>query len=390
MTRQSRLIILFFIFSYSIFSQELFRGGEIKEKNYLEIIDFELVNNKIIVPAQINGKTYNFLLDTGAPNAISERLFEELKTEIITKIPIKDANERIDTMRVTSLPNLGLGNFTFENSVALVTDMHNHEFLQCFDIDGFIGSNLFVNTVVKISLTEKKLYITDAVKKLKPSSKGIKLQLIGHQFSPYVKVNIKGKNNQKGTEAVLIDTGMDGLYDISNRAFNIFKEGNFFSKILPSEGTGGIGMFGSAEKGVQYQITIPEFSIGKAVFIEISSYTMNDRNSRIGLDLLQYGDIILDFKKEKFYFENTSEIQLKQPSKVDYTLKDGSLVIDFVWDEQLKNQIQHGDKVLRIDNLNVKDMELCELLGLKQYIKSKNTYEIEVLNNDNQLVTIQF
>jgi predicted aspartyl protease len=389
MSRQNLLVILFFIFSYSIFSQELFRGGKIKEKDYLEIIDFELVNNKIIVPALINGKTYNFLLDTGAPNVISERLFEELKTEIITKIPIKDANKQKDTMRVTSLPNLGLGNLTYENSVALITDMHNHEFLQCFNIDGFIGSNLFVNTVVKISLTEKKLYITNAVKKLKPSSKGIKLKLIGRQFSPYITVHIKGNNNKKVTEDVLIDTGMEGLYDISNRAFNVFSEANIFSKIMPSEGTGGVGMFGSAEKGVQYQITIPKFAVGKAVFNEISSYTMNDTDSRIGLDLLKYGDIIIDFKKEKFYFENTSEIQLKEPSKVNYTWKDGSFIIDFVWDEQLKNQIQHGDKVLRIDHLNVKDMELCELLGLKQYTKSKNTYEIEVLNNKGESIIIK-
>src|SRR5690606_9912162 len=126
---------------------------------------------------------------------------------------------------------------------------------------GFIGSNLFVNTVVKISLTEKKLYITNAVKKLKPSSKGIKLKLIGRQFSPYITVHIKGNNNKKVTEDVLIDTGMEGLYDISNRAFNVFSEANIFSKIMPSEGTGGVGMFGSAEKGVQYQITIPKFAV---------------------------------------------------------------------------------------------------------------------------------
>lgn len=383
-------ILLFLVLSVSfkISAQDFFRAGELKEKKYLEIVDFEIVKGKIIVPVVIKGETYRFLLDTGAPNIISERLYKKSGSELLTQTPIKDANNNIDTMKVVRLSELNLGNLTFENSTSLVSDLENHDLLKCFEIDGFIGSNLFKNTVVKISLKEKKLYITDNVKNLKPLTKGIKLQLVGGQASPYIKANIKGENNKKATEAVLIDTGMDGLYDISDRVFKIFDAENIFSNRRSALGSGSIGIFGKAEIETRHQITIAEFGIDKSVFKDLSATTTDDNNSRIGLNLLKYGDITIDFKKQKFYFENTSEIQLKAPEKISYILEDSKLIIDFVWDETLKDKIQHGNQVIRIDNLDIKNMEICELLTIKEYTRNKISYELEVLNNENEIVII--
>src|SRR5690606_33280863 len=195
-------------------------------------------------------------------------------------------------------------------------------------------------------------------------------------------------NNKKATEAVLIDTGMDGLYDISDRVFKIFDAENIFSNRRSALGSGSIGIFGKAEIETRHQITIAEFGIDKSVFKDLSATTTDDNNSRIGLNLLKYGDITIDFKKQKFYFENTSEIQLKAPEKISYILEDSKLIIDFVWDETLKDKIQHGNQVIRIDNLDIKNMEICELLTIKEYTRNKISYELEVLNNENEIVII--
>ena len=59
--------ILFLFVSSFLFSQKLaFDQGKINQKNYYEVISFELVNDKIILPVVINNKTFKFLLDTGA------------------------------------------------------------------------------------------------------------------------------------------------------------------------------------------------------------------------------------------------------------------------------------------------------------------------------------
>lgn len=64
-------------------------------------------------------------------------------------------------------------------------------------------------------------------------------------------------------------------------------------------------------------------------------------------------------------------------------------MIGFVWDEKLKEQIRYGDKVLRIDHLNIKEMEVCEMLTIKEYLKDKSSYEIEILNQNNEIIIIE-
>lgn len=386
----TRIILLLILsVSFKIPAQDLFNEGTINHKNYLEVVDFEIFKGKIIIPVSINNKPYRFLLDTGAPNIISERLQKELNFQNIREVLISDANSKADTMQVVGLPRLSIGNLSFENTTSLVNDFHNHQFLKCYDIDGFIGSNLFGNTAIKISLKEKKLYITDKVKNLNPKTKGIKLQLIGSQLAPYINIDLEGKNGEKGSEDVLIDTGMDGIYDISNRAFSVFRSQNIYSQESSDIGFGSIGLFGNAEEQEQYRVIIPKIKINKATLANVSAYTMNDNNSRIGLKLLEYGDIIIDFKKKKFHFENTSEIQIGNPTKLEFTVEENTYIVGFVWDEKLKEQIKYRDKVLRIDHLNIKEMEVCEMLTIKEYLKDKSSYEIEIINQNNETIIIE-
>ncbi len=386
----TRIILLLILsVSFKISAQDLFNKGTINHKNHIEVVDFEIFKGKIIIPVSINNKPYRFLLDTGAPNIISERLQKELNFQNIREVLISDANSKADTMQVVGLPRLSIGNLSFENTTSLVNDFHNHQFLKCYDIDGFIGSNLFGNTAIKISLKEKKLYITDKVKNLNPKTKGIKLQLIGSQLAPYINIDLEGKNGEKGSEDVLIDTGMDGIYDISNRAFSVFRLQNIYSQESSDIGFGSIGLFGNAEEQEQYRVIIPKIKINKATLANVSTYTMNDNNSRIGLKLLEYGDIIIDFKKKKFYFENTSEIQIGNPTKLEFTVEENTYIVGFVWDEKLKEQIKYRDKVLRIDHLNIKEMEVCEMLTIKEYLKDKSSYEIEIINQNNETIIIE-
>ena len=210
------LSILFLLLSSLIFAQKIgFNQGKIIQKNYYEEINFELVNNKIIIPVDINNKTYKFLLDTGAPNVISKSVSEEINIQNSKKIIVSDANNQMDQMEMVAIESIKLGDLSFENNVALVSDLDNHFVLKCFKIDGFIGSNLFRNSVVKISLKDKKIIITNHIKNLQTSAKPTKMVLVGEQKSPYVEINFSNDKKRKVTEHVLMDTGMDGLYEMS-------------------------------------------------------------------------------------------------------------------------------------------------------------------------------
>jgi predicted aspartyl protease len=193
----NKLYVLLLIgFSSFSFAQNLdLNKGKTQEQNYYSEIKFEYINGKIIIPILINDKTYRFLLDTGAPNLITKKLVDILKLKSLQEIKVSDANDNKSLMNLVELPNLTIGNVVFENSVALSSNDENNLVFDCFNLDGFIGSNIFRNSILQIDTRNKTLIITNDEKKLKLNKKNsIELSLIGNQNSPYIWIKLKGKN----------------------------------------------------------------------------------------------------------------------------------------------------------------------------------------------------
>ena len=160
MKRSSTLLILVF-FASSIFAQNInFNQGSIKQKNYLQKIPYENVNGLIVVPVDINGKTYNFVIDTGASLAISDKLYKELNLQIINQVDITDASGRKKEMKLISLPELHLQGITFINTLGVVHHEESSDFfnfLECLGIDGIIGSNMLRNSIVQFDEQSKHI-----------------------------------------------------------------------------------------------------------------------------------------------------------------------------------------------------------------------------------------
>lgn len=379
-----KITVLFLFVSSLLFSQKLaFDQGIINQKNYYEEISFELVNDKIMLPVVINNKTFQFLLDTGAPNVISKKVLEEVNVQNSKKISVSDANNQSDEMEMVAIESMKIGNLTFDNNVALVSDLDNHFILKCFKMDGFIGSNLFRNSVIKISLKDKKIIITDNIKNLQTKSKPSKLKLFGEQKSPYVKIKFLDKKKHMVSEEVLIDTGMDGFYEMSNRAFSIFSKENVLEELSRSSGSSSIGLFGTAPLKEQILLKAPFLKLNDTTFENLITNTTDDNNSRIGLDLLKYGDIIIDFKKKKFYFEAVENVVLdKKPPIYSATIIDNKYSIGFVWDKSFREKLNYGDEIIRVDSFVLDEMDFCDIVKIKNFRKDNQAYEIEVKSKD--------
>lgn len=379
-----KITVLFLFVSSLSFSQKLaFDQGIINQKNYYEEISFELVNDKIMLPVVINNKTFQFLLDTGAPNVISKKVLEEVNVQNSKKISVSDANNQSDEMEMVAIESMKIGNLTFDNNVALVSDLDNHFILKCFKMDGFIGSNLFRNSVIKISLKDKKIIITDNIKNLQTKSKPSKLKLFGEQKSPYVKIKFLDKKKHMVSEEVLIDTGMDGFYEMSNRAFSIFSKENVLEELSRSSGSSSIGLFGTAPLKEQILLKAPFLKLNDTTFENLITNTTDDNNSRIGLDLLKYGDIIIDFKKKKFYFEAVENVVLdKKPPIYSATIIDNKYSIGFVWDKSFREKLNYGDEIIRVDSFVLDEMDFCDIVKIKNFRKDNQAYEIEVKSKD--------
>jgi len=379
-------LLILILFSSAIYSQKInLSSVTIDQKNYYEELKFEVVLEKIIIPVTINNKTYKFLLDTGAPNIISNTVLKDLEIQNQKNISVSDANNKKQDMNMVGVKSIKINNLDFQNTVALVSDLDNHFLLKCYEIDGFIGSNLLQNSILKISLKDKKIIITDDIKKLKTTAKPTKLKLIGAQKSPFIALNVFGKNNEKGSEYALLDTGMDGLYDISNRTNTIFQKENVVEKLATNSGASDVGLFGVNVSKEQQLIKVNAVEINQTTFENIVTTTTDDNNSRIGLDLLKYGDVIIDFKSKKFYFEAEKKIDLNDKHPIVSLSFDENkkIIVGHVWNNDYLDKIQFGDEVIRLDNYNFREMNVCDILTTRQLIKSKSSYEMEILRKDN-------
>ena len=386
-----KVSFLFFFISTFLFAQQVnFDAGIIAQKKFFETIPYESVFGKIVIPVEINNKSYRFLLDTGAPNLISKEIYEALNINKLDSILISDANNLVQKMFATNIPKIQLKDLVFENQVALVFDFKQHALLNCFNIDGIIGSNLLKNSILKVSKTEQKIYITDQIKLLQPKSKPAKLKLIGSQKAPYIVTNLVGIGKTKAVDYVLIDTGMDGMYEMSNRVFDAFEKHQIFETLATSTGVSGIGLFGAGEPKEQKLFHVKTAQFAAQTFENMFVNTTVDNNSRIGLDFLDHTDFIIDFKHKKVYFEGKNTVVLTDKApKYEPTMMDNQFVIGLVWDQNLAQEMKFGDKIISIDNTNINEIDFCDILSLKEQMKDKKNYKIEIKTKEEQIKTIE-
>ena len=362
-----------------------------RSNSYFEEIKFEFINNKIIIPVTINGTEYRFLFDTGAPNVISKEVLQNANHKILKIKTISDATGNSDELNVVSIPEIVIGNTPFRNTKALVYDIKNNDVFKCFNIDGFIGSNLLKNSIVQIDFETKKLTITNSKRTLNlDKSKATKMELIGEQKSPFIFIEING--GRKAKDQVLIDTGMDTFYDISKRSYNIFKDNDILKVLATAKGGNIISLFGNAEESEQHRILVPELKVAEISFLKLVTTTTTDNISRIGTEMLKHGIVTIDYRNKRFYFDAKEQvIDVSKPLPgVSPTFIDNKLVVGYVWDEELKEKISYGDEITKINEWDITGMKNCDFLSLQQEFEHKDTLNIEYKNRagENSKLTI--
>ena len=385
---KGKLFCIFLVLTTFVFAQNNnLNIGETASKNYFEQFDFTFLKDKIIVPVEIEGVTYKFLLDTGAPNIISKEINDLLNPQLLRTISITDVSGIKEDLNVVSIEKLKFGNITFQNTATLVYDLKNNTPFNCLEVDGFIGSNMLRNSILQIDSKAMKITLTDNVKKLNLDRKNSsKLKLIGSQSSPYVWIHLGGKD--KGKEHVLIDTGMGALYDISSRAYGVFKNEIIFNEVGESEGASSLGLFGDVPVKNHVRLHLPLLKINELEIENCITTTSNDTNSKIGAELLKYGVMTLDFRNKRFYFNPIAKkINIQKPEfNFTRTLKDGKLIVGFVWDDDLKEKLNYGDEILEI---NDEEIILCDLITKESALETEDSLKMRIKPNEGEIFEIK-
>ena len=367
------LVLGLTLFVSSLLAQDIdnLNQGSIKQESYFQKIPYQNIGGMLIVPVSINGKTYNFCFDTGAPLAISDKIFKELNLPIIRQEKVRDASDRVEDTKVISLPELHLQGITFINTIGLVLNEES-DWIKCFGIDGFIGSNMLRNSAVKIDEQSKHIIITNNVERLSiKNGEWQDMKLDPYQSRPFIKIDLYQGEQVFVTDVVIFDTGFTGFYTMVTRFYNqcndwcntFFNDNDcvFFDKIAESEGSFTFSIYGVAENQRHLLLNIPKLDINRTIFNNVVITATNDSTSRIGSELLQYGKVTLDFINKRFYFEAFEYIAKdglsERPWAIGTTWQNDKLVVGIIWDKELESQINLGDEILSINGIDIRDIQ---------------------------------
>lgn len=359
-------ILALFITTLSFGQQIDANQGYAEPNEYLVSIPYTEVKGKIIIEVAIAGKKRKFILDTGAPTAISENLYRELLPKSLGKVQISDQSGAKDSINVVSMSGIQINGVTFSDIPAIVTK-DSKVFFECFGAEGFIGSNLLRNSVIQFDSRTKTITITDNPKQLDLKKKyGNKMELSAAQSNPFVSISLnKGKHT--ATEKILFDTGDDGFYKLSIGAYKqLSGQLDVFNVIAESEGSFTVGLHGAAQRVYQYAVHIPVLTVNNVEFKNVVAKTTHAETSRFGSAILNHGKATLDYKNKRFYFEpfeNKSSIELKEKIwAIDPTVEGEKIVVGIIWDKALEDKINLGDEILQFDGIDYRQMDFCEIV----------------------------
>ena len=323
-----KLFLLFILCQHAVWAQSGFQFETHKDK---VVIPFQLINNLIFIPIQVNGIELNFLLDSGVEETILLSLEDKAEVSFnhVEKIKLRGlgSEEAIEGLK-SSNNVLSFNGFTDKNhDVYIVLDQSfNFSSHIGIPVNGIIGYHFFKNNLVEINYNCKKIIVYKDTERLrkKINKKFTTLPITIERKKPYIKTTVT-LNNQDIPAKLLVDIGnSDALWLFENPKKNITIPNQKFEDYLGKGFSGDIN---------GYRAKIPKLKLSHFEFIQpiiafpdsISIKSVNmvtNRAGSVGGEILKRFNIIFDYahqtmflKKSRYYSEpftyNMSGIELQ-------------------------------------------------------------------------------
>ena len=154
---QNKYLIIDFPNKKAIVSEKL------KTNKKIDFVDIRIINNKPILPLEIDGKVYQFQYDNGAsifPIVSYKKNFQNLieSSEIIENFNIRNFNNPLIVRAIKTNKEIIIGKSSFNTKEFWFTDEDYFSFEQQ-EIDGIIGNVFFLDKTIVIDFKNKKFGI---------------------------------------------------------------------------------------------------------------------------------------------------------------------------------------------------------------------------------------
>ena len=351
----------------------------------MSVIPYRLVGGKMIVTMSVNGQERSFIFDTGGQVALTEELCDELGIPVTDSVKTTDANgKEVNLPRVT-ISSLLTPDGMINSAGVTAMKLASSTSFECFGADGFIGSNLFKNMIVEIDGKTKTILISTAEKAPTISLRKM-IPFSQKGYMPIITLQAGTGNNLD----VLFDTGSPRFLSLKSSDYENLQERGACRTISEGFGGGSISVGGMVESDLSRRVNFPVISLGATKFRNVTTETSTPPYTLLGVKLLEYGKVTIDYSRRHLYFE-PYEQEFDLASKhynVNLRVKDGDLVVSTVW-SSMKGMVEVGDKVVQINGKSVKKYDFCEsiIMGIPE-LKAKKKTKLTILTKQGKKVII--
>lgn len=354
-------LFLMFMFVFSIFMGNA-QQFQLPSSQKLQKIKFQLINNLIIIPIEVNGSELSFVLDSGVNKPILFNITDQDSLQInnVSEITIRGLGVGEPIKALSSQGNrFKLKNIENNNQLLYVVMDKSLNFSPSLGIPvhGIIGFDLFRDFVVDINYSTKyiKFYRPDDYVYRK-SKKNQTLPLSIVKKKAYVDASVFLDEENSIPVRLLVDTGSsDAIWLFEDKEIEVPDQNyeDFLGKGLSGD------IFGKRTKVNSFKIGRFALKDAKAAFPDAKSFgsikNLGNRNGSVGGEVLKRFNVVFDYKNNKI----TIRKNINYKSPFHYNLSGISLQHDGV--RYVAESITNSDGVV-IDDPDEKSFGNVQIL----------------------------
>lgn len=288
---------------------------QIPGEQKVEKINFELINNLIVIPIDVNGVKLSFILDTGVSHPILFNLADQDSIQLnnVSEIELRGLGDGEPIKALRSTGNIfKLGNIrNFSQQLHVVLDKEiNFSPSLGVPIHGIIGYDLFRDFVVEVNYARRNIKFHDpATYAAKKRKNRITLPMAVVNRRAFIEGEVSVAGESGIPVKLLIDTGSsDAVWLFDSPEKGIVLPDRFYEDYL---GRGLAGeIYGSRTKVERIRIGTFELYDAKAAFPYMEYFatgtSLGDRNGSLGAEILRRFNIIFDYRGRKIILSKNS------------------------------------------------------------------------------------
>ena len=281
-------------------------------------IRFQLIDNLIIVPVEVNGVELSFLLDTGVSKPILFNIanIDTLQINNVETVylrglgggePVEALKSQKNFFKIGDAININQDIFVvFDNAINFTPRLG-------VDVHGIIGFDLFRDFTVEINYSSKylKLYKPETYI-YSPCSKCEQLNLSFYNNKPYIDGNVKIDSVTLPVK-LLVDTGSsDALWLFEEEAMGMKPLNDKYFMDFLGKGLSG-SVYGKRSKIKSFNLKSFELKNVNVAFPDSTSISYakkhEERNGSISGEILKRFNIIVDYKMARITLKKNNKFR---------------------------------------------------------------------------------